>query len=154
MRMISVWLLKVVVIIGLLNTTIFACQPCTSSLNLDQSLAKAALVIAGQRLDYDADETQPQSIKVRVLSVMKGKIKEETISVRSWYQMCPYGIIVDNQTYLMILTKSSEMPGMYEPVNSGCSVRTLLVKSDAVTIDGEKMSLEELQSKYKLKKES
>jgi hypothetical protein len=93
-------------------------------------------------------------IKVQVLRVMKGEIEEKPLDVRSWYGMCPYGIIVDDQTYLMILTKSSQTPGMYEPVNSGCSVRTLPVKSDAVTIDGEKLSLEELQSKYRLKKEN
>jgi len=154
MRIIGVWFLKVTVVISLLNATICACEPCGSSLNLDKSLAGADLVVVGKRLDYDADEVQPQSIKVRVLSVMKGEIAGETINVRSWYGMCPYGIIVDDQTYLMILKKSSEMPGMYEPVAYGCSVRTLLVKSDTVTVDGEKMSLEQLRSKYKLKKVS
>lgn len=153
MRIISLWCFKVALTIALLNTTIFACQPCESSLNLEQSLSKATLIIVGSRIDYDAEEVQPQNIRVKVLKVLKGKIGEETISIRSWYGMCPYGIIVDDQTYLMILTKSSEMPDMYEPVDYGCSIRTLLLKSDTVTVDGEKMSLEQLQSKYKLRKE-
>lgn len=154
MRIIGSWVLKVAVVLGLLNANMFACQPCESTLNLEESLAKSELVIVGQRLDYDADETQPQSIKVKVLSVMKGKMGEETISVRSWYGMCPYGIIVDDQTYLMILTKSSEIPDMYEPVDYGCSVRALSVKSNTVTVNGEKMTIEELRSKYRLRKVS
>ena len=64
--------------------------------------------------------------------------------------MCPYGIIVDNQRYVMFLTKSAEMPGLWEPVENGCGVKTLSVQKDLVLVGEERMSLSQLRKKYKL----
>ena len=137
--------------VALSGETVFACQPCRSSLNLEQSLNKADLVIIGKRIDFATGDVAPAKIQVKVLKVLKGKLKGEQVAARSWYGMCPYGIIVDDQTYLMVLKKSSEMPGVYESVDSGCSVRILPVKSERILIDGKDISLEELQRRYKLK---
>lgn len=150
MRTLVVPCLKIAFTVLLLSAGAFACQPCQSTLTLEQSANKAELIIVGERLDYSPKEIQPQTIKVRVLSVLKGKVEHKEIVVRSWYQMCPYGIIVDNQRYVMFLSKSAEMPGLYEAVEGGCGVKTLSVQRKVVLVEGKRMSLVELRKKYKL----
>ena len=143
-------LLKTAFTVLLLSVGAFGCQPCESTLTLEQSARKAELIIVGQRVDYSPNEVQPQTIKVRVLSVLKGKAEHKEITVRSWYQMCPYGIIVDNQRYVMFLSKSAEMPGFWEPVENGCGVKTLSMQKEEVLVGKERMSLSQLRKKYKL----
>ena len=150
MRTLTNSLLKTAFTVLLLSVGAFACQPCESKLTLEQSARKAELIIVGQRVDYSPNEVQPQTIKVRVLSVLKGKAENKEISVRSWYQMCPYGIIVDSQRYVMFLSKSAEMPGLWEPVEGGCGVKTLSVQKKVVLVGEERMSLSQLRKKYKL----
>jgi hypothetical protein len=149
MRTLAQSCLKIAFTVFLLSAGAFACQPCESTLTLEQSAGKAELIIVGDRLDFSPSEVEPQSIKVRVLSILKGKADKKII-VRSWYQMCPYGIIVDNQRYVMFLTKSAEMPGMYEAVEGGCGVKTLSVRNKVVLVEGKRMSIAELREKYKL----
>jgi len=136
--------LTMVIAIAIMTETVIACQPCKSKLDLEQSLKKADLVIVGKRIDYDPEEKMPSSIKVNIIKVLKGEIKEEQIEVKSWYGMCPYGIVVDNQIYVMILKKPLKMQGMYTTVNTGCSVTKLLVKSKKVSVDGKIMSIEDI----------
>lgn len=150
MRTLAVSCLKIAFTVMLSSVGAFACQPCQSTLTLEQSAGKAELIIVGERLDFSPNEVEPQTIKVRVWSILKGKAERKKIVVRSWYQMCPYGIIVDNQRYVMFLSKSAEMPGMYEAVDGGCGVKTLSVQNKVVLVEGKKMSLAELREKYKL----
>jgi len=86
----------------------------------------------------------PSTIKVNIIKVLKGEIKEAQIEVKSWYGMCGYGIVVDDQIYVMILRKSLEMPGIYTTVDMGCSVTQLLVKSNKVSVGGKSMSIEDI----------
>jgi hypothetical protein len=136
--------LTMVIAIAITAETAVACQPCKSKLDLEQSLKKADLVIVGKRIDYDPEEKMPSSIKVNIIRVLKGEIKKKQIEVKSWYGMCPYGIVVDNQIYVMILKKPLKMQGMYTTVNTGCSVTKLLVKSNKVSVDGKIMSIEDI----------
>jgi hypothetical protein len=148
----SAWLrVAVVFAVTLVGETVFACPPCPSTLNLEQSLSKADLVIVGERIASDGPEGRAQNIQVKVLKVLKGKLKGRQVAARSWHGMCPYGIIVGDGKYLMILKESSEMPGMYDSVDSGCSVSTLSVKSEKVSVDGKRIPLKEFQRRYKLK---
>ena len=133
-----------VIAIAITTETAIACQPCKSKLDLEQSLKKADLVIVGKRIDYDPEEKMPSSIKVNIIKVLKGEIKRGQIEVKSWYGMCPYGIVVDARIYVMILKNPSKMQGMYTTVNTGCSVTKLLVKSNKVSVNGKIMSIEDI----------
>ena len=138
--------------VTLFAITTLACEPCSSNLNLEQSLNKADLVIVGQKfINNDVSEERPTTSRIQVLRVLKGRLSDKQIVVRSWYGMCPYGIIIDDKTYLMILSKSKEMPGAYESIDSGCSVKTLPVKGDNVYVDGVTISLAKIKRKFKLK---
>lgn len=136
--------LTMVIAIVVTTEAAIACQPCKSKLDFEQSLKKADLVIVGKRLDYDPEEKMPSSIKVNIIKVLKGKIKETQIQVKSWYGMCPYGIVVDDRVYVMILKKPLKMPGMYTTVNMGCSVTKLLVESNKVSVDGKIVAIEDV----------
>jgi hypothetical protein len=151
MRILAVSCLKLTFTVLLSSAGAFACQPCQSTLTLEQSASKAELIIVGERLNFSPNEVRPQSIKLRIVSILKGKAERKKIVVRSWYQkICPYGIIVDDQRYVMFLSKSVEMPGMYEAVEGGCGVKTLSVQNKEVLVEGKRMSLAELREKYKL----
>lgn len=150
MRTLAMACLKIAFTVLLSSVGAFACQPCLSTLTLEQSASKAELIIVGERLNFSPNEVRPQSIEVRVVSVLKGKDERKTIRVRSWYQICPYGIIVDDQRYVMFLSKSVEMRGMYEAVEGGCGVKTLPVQNKKVLVEGKRISLAELREKYKL----
>ena len=131
--------------------TAIACQPCRSKLDLEQSLKQADLVIVGKRIDYDPAEKKPPIIKVNVIRVLKGEIKEAQIEVKSWYGMCAYGIVVDDQVYVMLLKKPFKMQGAYTAVNAGCSVTKLLVKSNRVSVDGRSMSIGDIEKIINMK---
>ena len=137
-------MLNMLIAIAIMATSAIACQPCQSKLDFEQSLQQADLVIVGKRIDYDPNEKMPSSIKVNIIKVLKGEIKEAQIEVKSWYGMCGYGIVVDDQIYVMILRKSLEMPGIYTTVDMGCSVTQLLVKSNKVSVGGKSMSIEDI----------
>lgn len=137
-------MVTMLIAIAIMATAAIACQPCQSKLDFEQSLQQADLVIVGKRIDYDPEEKMPSTIKVNIINVLKGEIKEEQIEVKSWYGMCPYGIVVDDQIYVMILRKSFEMQGVYITVNAGCSVTQLLVKSNKVSVGGKSMSIEDI----------
>jgi hypothetical protein len=131
--------------------TAIACQPCRSKLDLEQSLKQADLVIVGKRIDYDPAEKKPPTIKVNIIRVLKGEVKEARIEVKSWYGMCPYGIVVDDQVYVMLLKKPFKMQGAYTAVNGGCSVTKLLVKSNRVSVDGRRLSIEDISKMISMK---
>ena len=137
--------LNMLIAIAIMAGTAIACQPCRSKLDLEQSLKQADLVIVGKRIDYDPAERKPPIIKVNAIKVLKGEIKEAQIEVKSWYGMCPYGIVVDDQIYVMLLKKPLKLQGAHTAVNGGCSVTKLLVKSNKVSVDGRIMSLEDIE---------
>jgi len=116
-----------------------ACEPCQQVLDLDVSLAKATLVVVGRRTDYAQAEQErwsrqqgPDTIDVAVERVLKGAAPKR-ITVDSWQGMCPYGIVVDGDRYVMILAGE---PPVYQSVESGCAVKVLPVVRDLVDVGG------------------
>ncbi|HET9483744.1 MAG TPA: hypothetical protein VFO79_07295 [Xanthomonadales bacterium] len=116
-----------------------ACEPCEHVLDLDASLAKATLVVVGRRTDYAPAERErwvrqqgPDTIDVAVERVLKGDAPAR-ITVDSWAGMCPYGIVVDGDRYVMILTGG---PPVYHSLDSGCGVKVLPVVGDLVDVGG------------------
>jgi len=144
-------MLTMLIAVAIMAGTAIACQPCRSKLDLEQSLKQADLVIVGKRIDYDPAEKKPPIIKVNVIRVLKGEIKEAQIEVKSWYGMCAYGIVVDDQVYVMLLKKPFKMQGAYTAVNGGCSVTKLLVKSNRVSVGVRSLSIEDISKMINMK---
>lgn len=132
---------------------VFACQPCSKSLSLEETIEKAQFIIIGQQISGDSTEESdnPKWIEVKIGKILKGNIKQEKVKLASWYAMCPYGIInIDNGQSYMIFLEKEEGEIIYEAVDSGCSVKTLLAENDMVSFQGEKISLDEFTSRMNL----
>jgi len=149
-----------IIAVGLLLATPgsgWACEPCASELNAEESMRAADLIIVGQRIDYTPAEMQqwqrqegPGVITVRILNVVKGREGRQTITIHSWSAMCPYGIVVDDQPYVMLLERTAEKTSAsdYGAVNDGCAVKTFHIDHESVElveIDGTRLSLMSLE---------
>lgn len=113
-------------------SSIHACEPCSSTLNLEQTIEKSDLIIVGQRTDFSPDEKNspenlPDSINVKIIETIKGKIKQDQITINSWDGMCGYGVVIDDKIYKLFL---QEKDGIYDAVDSGCSVKAVLVANN------------------------
>lgn len=134
-----------------------ACEPCVSerSLTLEQSIAQADLIVVGQRLDLpkkqEPEGDTPQQIKVQVKRVLRGSVKENQITVRSYSGMCPYGVVLEDEAEYVLLLSSDG--GIYNAVDR-CSVKAMRVsggKEENVILDPyerEYVSLAQLLSNY------
>jgi hypothetical protein len=129
-----------------------ACEPCAQMLDLKGTIAQAQLVIVGQRVDFNSSEKGrwakqqgPETVQIKVLQTWKGSPSGTIIRARSWYGMCPYGVVMDDQSYVLFLVKEE---GDYTSVNSGCSIKSLPFAKDAVTIDGDPIPLAEFKKSY------
>lgn len=127
---------------------VYACQPCPSTLNFEETVEKSDLIIIGQRTDFSPDEQDsfegPDSINVKIIEILKGNTNQNQIIVNSWNGMCEYGIVVDEKKYVMLL---QEKDGMYDAVDFGCSVKTFSVENDLVEFNGDKISIDEFTDK-------
>ena len=65
MRALANSLLKTAFTVLLLSVGAFGCQPCQSTLTLEQSARKAELTIVGQRVDYSPKEVNRKPSKCR-----------------------------------------------------------------------------------------
>lgn len=128
-----------------------ACEPCTkeASMQFEATARGADLIIIAQRNDFSPDELThgvggPETIKVKVVRVLKGEVGREEITVKSWSGMCPYGIILnDNLQHVVFLKKSGEL---YRAVDM-CSVKDYIVKDDVVEFGNQKIGIEDFQLK-------
>jgi hypothetical protein len=161
------------VFVALAPLAALACEPCGSRLDLPRSLEKAELVVVARR---PAEPKQPEGPAngpacdvLSVEGVLKGEFKGEKLRVRSWYGMCPYGIILSEGTYVVLLSKAPEhaydvsypddecakalkrKPELYVAVEQGCAVKALAVREGSVEAEGLKMTLEEFRDKYGLR---
>lgn len=136
----------------MLNTGVArACEPCLKekSMQFEATARAADLIIIGQRNDFSPDELThdvggPDTIKVKVVRVLKGKASKEEITVKSWSGMCPYGIILnDNLQHVIFLKKYGET---YHAVDM-CSVKDYAVKDDMVEFEDQKIGIEDFQLK-------
>ena len=127
----------------------FACEPCTKEASMQfEATAKAAdLIIIGQRDDFSPDELThgvggPDSIKLKVRRVLKGKESREEIRVKSWSGMCPYGVIInDNLEHVVFLRKSGET---YVAV-AMCSIKDYTVRDGMVEFGNQKITVEDFR---------
>jgi hypothetical protein len=128
-----------------------ACEPCTKdmSMNFEATARGADLIIVGQRYDFSPDELThgtfgPENIKLRIVRVLKGEETRQEITVKSWSGMCPYGIIInDNSEHVVFLKKNGEN---YRAV-AECSVKSYAVKDGMVEFEKEKITLEDFRLK-------
>ncbi len=130
-------------------SVVYACQPCGSSLNFEETAAKADLIIIGQRTDFSSNEQDsfsnlPDSINVKIFEILKGDIKQNEIIINSWNGMCGYGITVDDAIYVMFLQEKVEI---YDAIDSGCSIKTYLIEDDKVNFEGKKILIDEFVNK-------
>ena len=140
---------------------IYACEPCVKALNLEESINKSDLIIVGAKVAQgpaasDVGPGGPEWIEVKVTRILKGNIKEDKIKVNSWDGMCPYGIIVDEKYYAMLLAerKSSYADYQYDAVDFGCAVKTLLVENNMVNVEGKGVSIDDFIKNFSLKNNS
>jgi hypothetical protein len=127
-----------------------ACEPCLKekSMQFEETARAADLIIIGHRTDFSPDEIRtgigPETIKVKVARVLKGKAGKEEIKVKSWSGMCPYGIILnDNLQHVIFLKKLGEM---YYAVEM-CSVKDFAIKDGMVEFEDQKIAIEDFQLK-------
>lgn len=163
------------VFVALAEAGSLACEPCGSTLDLPRSLGKADLVVVAKRPAVPKQPENPAGgpacDELLVEGVLKGEFEGEKLRVRSWYGMCPYGIILSEGTYVVILGKASvsdyeshaadpeggckaalaKKEGLYVPVGHGCAVKALAVASGLVEAEGVKLTLEEFRDKYGLR---
>lgn len=150
-----------------------ACEPCGATLDLRRSLERADVVAVVRRPalpEQPADTANgPACDELRVERVLKGEAGGEKLLVRSWHGMYPYGVILGEGTYVVILRRAAasdydsvrdreECAGarakgaeLFAAVEHGCAVKSLRVESGAVEAEGVKMTIEEFREKYDLK---
>ena len=145
----------------LISSPIFACQPCLGTpLNLEETVDRADLIIVGHKIDdgqqsssrEDIDILIPELIQVRILEILKGSTQSTEIKVRSFYGMCAYGIVLnDNRNYLILLSNVSETEEeLYSSVDGDCAEKSYLVLNNQVDIKGQNISLDDFASKHSL----
>src|SRR5687767_9086771 len=96
--------------VALAQTTVRACQPCESTLDLRRSLERADLVVVAKRAKPSKEPDAPGGgaacDELTVERVLKGELEGESLTVRRWHGMCPYGVILGEGTYVVILRKA------------------------------------------------
>lgn len=125
-------------------TPAVACEPCMQVLTLDETIQKADIVMVAESdvVEFTKPEG-PKKIQAKVLKVLKGNYAGETITLNSWYGMCPYGFIFKKPQEVLFITKNAN--GDYERVASGCDTNSLPYENGLV--DG-KESIDEFVSKH------
>jgi hypothetical protein len=115
-------------------------------LKFDETARQADLVIVGQRTNYSPKEKNhrggPDVAKIRVLQVLKGTDPGPAIKADAWYGMCPWGMAVDDQHYVMFLKRGYKL---FHTIENGCAVKTLPVKDDMVELEGKRISLSDFR---------
>lgn len=127
-----------------------ACEPCLKekSMQFEETARASDLIIIGSRTDFSPEELKvgigPETIKVKVVRVLKGAVGKEEIKVKSWSGMCPYDIVlIDNLPHVIFLKKSGEL---YTAVDK-CSVKDYTIKGDMVEFGTETISVKDFQLK-------
>lgn len=137
---------------------LLACQPCLieKSLSLKQTIEQADLIVMGNRI-FDKTklpEKEPSLIKVQFARILKGKVLENQAQVKSYYGMCPYGIVLpDAGDYVLFLT-DVDNGNLWSAVNR-CSVKALKLNDKTVSLDdgATEISLDEFLSEHIVKPE-
>ncbi len=130
-----------VLILSTSASAALACEPCLAekSLTLEQSITQADLIVVGYRVDLPTKQGQegdtPQQIKVQAMRVLRGSVKDNQITIRSYSGMCPYGVVLEDRAEYVLLLRGDG--GIYSAVDR-CSVKAMRVaggKEENVTLD-------------------
>lgn len=128
-----------------------ACEPCTkdASMKFEETARNSDLIIVGQRDDFSPDELThglggPENIRLKIVRVLKGTEERAEVTVKSWSGMCPYGIIInDNSQHVVFLKKSGDN---YRAVDM-CSVKDYAVKDGLVEFGKEQITVEDFKAR-------
>ncbi len=137
---------------------LLACQPCLieKSLNLKQTIEQADLIATGNRI-FDKTkppEKEPSLIKVQFARILKGKVLENQAQVKSYYGMCPYGIVLPDAGDYVLFLSDVDNGNLWSAVNR-CSVKALKLNDKTVSLDdgATEISLDEFLSEHIVKPE-
>jgi hypothetical protein len=145
-----------------------------STTALEQIVKKADIVVVGRRLsdsfasaDHGSPVDKPEFIFINVDRVLKGKIKEKVLTVKSWDGMCSYGVIMNpgNVAVLSLrfftttdpkdLTKTISYYVPVEPYNEYTNLHVIKdtkeILGNIVKVDNKVMSIDDLIKEYRLK---
>ena len=146
----TAWLL---IILMCDNLAVLGCEPCPEEIDIKETYRRADLVIVGEKFsEGPSSNTQPSGpewIEVQTSKIIKGISDSNHFKINSWDGMCGYGIVIDEKTYVIFLEKKSPHKDFtwddyaYDAINSGCSVKTLLIENGEVNFNNEKIPLEE-----------
>ncbi|MFH1471975.1 MAG: hypothetical protein ABIF85_03680 [Nanoarchaeota archaeon] len=117
---------------------------------------KSDLIIIGQKVKDGPPANignnmtgYPEWIDIKITRILKGDKTEQIIKANSWYDMCGYGVVLnDDEPYVIFLTKSEKSENRYTSVNQGCSAGPYNIENNMVNFEGKRMSLEEFISKF------
>ncbi|MGD8821561.1 MAG: hypothetical protein PVG63_00535 [Anaerolineales bacterium] len=137
-------LLAAMFIFGLLMLTdaARACEPCVEILDLEQTTTAADVIVIG-RLVREGPSTGfgPDWLEIEILEVWKGELEQARIQVNSWDGMCAYGVILfDHEPHLIFLEKQGDI---YDTVENGCAVRSILIEGNQIITDDGPVPLDE-----------
>lgn len=150
-------------LLGLILATqanIDACEPCKEVLDFENTVERADLIIVGRKIENGPNTfpykhlrryTRPDWIKVKVVRTLKGVPSSKWILVNSWDGKCKYGLVLDDELYVMFLRQRSVsgQDYQYDAVNYGCSVKNYLVENGSVDFQGIKISMNSFIFKLK-----
>jgi hypothetical protein len=126
----------------MLTNSARACEPCVEILDLEQTTAAAELIVIG-RLVREGPSTGsgPDWLDIEILEVWKGALDQDRIRVNSWDGMCAYGVILfDHEPHLIFLEKRGDI---FDAVENGCAVRSILIEGDLIHTEGGLAPLDE-----------
>jgi hypothetical protein len=137
-------LLATTIVLGLmmLTNSARACEPCVEILDLEQTTAAAELIVIGSLVrEGPSTGSGPDWLEIEVLEVWKGGLDQGRIRVNSWDGMCAYGItLLDHEPHLIFLDRRGDM---YDAVEFGCSVRSLLIEGDQIQTENGLLPIDE-----------
>lgn len=139
--------MKTLLFVLLLSLTLgkaYACQPCETTLGIEQTIAKADLIIEARKVS-SSKKSNPEFITLKIKSIIKGDYTKKRIIVRSYHGMCSYGIVIDKKNYLVFLQLTT---GGWDAIDNGCSVKTLPVINGLIQYKDMLISPNEFKSNY------
>ncbi len=120
----------------------YACEPCPQSLDLQQTMRGASLIIIGERTTpLQEEETKglggPEYVDITVHTVFKGASPANAIKATAWFSMCPYGMVTKPGEQHVMFLEQRQGETFYRVVKDGCSVKTLPVQDGKIIMQGQ-----------------
>ena len=123
----------------------YACEACKAPSYLE-AFKSADYVVLASRLSAgpaqcgSSEKITDNNTKIKILKTLKGSLSEKSVSVRSCYGMCDYGLFLkDEREYVIFLRKTQN--GIETLV---CKPEELLVTQQKVKIENKLISVDAL----------